>query len=349
LDEWFAHGWVLALLLLVPLLVGVGWVRARRQRRALLALSGGHPLAAVSGGRRALARACWLSSFVLVIVGSAGPLGGRDPAAPPALGRDVLVVLDVSRSMLAEDRPPASRLDRARAYLTELADSLQRRGGSRIGLIVFAGRARVLCHLTEDLDHFRYAVGLAHPDRLGPAGRIGTTEEGTAYGTSLREAIDLAVATHDPRFKGFQEILLVSDGDDLAGDWRAGAERALAAGIPVHALGVGDPQTSAFIPTGRSEEPYMLYRGEKVTTRRRDDILEGLTAPTGGIYLAEESRPQPLVWWWQTQVAPRPVREWSADQRPVYRHRYAWFFGLALLLLAAEMVLSDRPPRGRGE
>jgi Ca-activated chloride channel family protein len=243
--------------------------------------------------------------------------------------------------MLAEDRPPRSRLSRAQAQLHALADTSQRRGGYRLGLIVFAGQAKVLCHLTDDYDAFRFAVDDADPEVLGSGERIGYKEDGTSYGTSLRHALELAATTHDPRFRGYQEVLVISDGDDLAGDWRAGIEAATKAGLPVHTLAVGDAGRDAFIPSGRTDAPYLLYEWQRVRTRRQDAVLQEISRLTGGSFRSEDQEAQPLVRWFLTNVLAQPVHEWTEDQRPLPLERYAWFFGAGLLLLVIEMVLGD--------
>ncbi len=353
LNLWFAQEWNLLWLMLVPALAVLGAFLRWRRHRAMRQLTGGHALANLNLPRRRLASLCWLIALVLIVIGSAGPLWGRDPAAPPALGRDVLVVLDVSRSMLAEDQPPWSRLARAKAYVEELADTLQRRGGYRLGLVIFAGKAKVLCPLTEDFIHFRFALEQAHPDRLGPGGRIFYSEEGPGYGTSLSNAIDKALTAHDPRFRGFQELVLISDGDDQIGDWQAATDRARNDGIAVHTLAIGDPSQDWFIPTGRSDEPYLLHLDEatkafhKVTTRRNDRIPRAIAERTKGEFLPEETSTHPLVQWYQTYIAPLPPREFLDDRRPLYLHRFSWFFAGGLLLLVIEMVLGDavrQPP-----
>lgn len=341
LDGLFAHPWTLLLLGVVPLLWLTRWLSRYRRLLGMVLLAGGHRLAAVHSRRRRWLTVAQYTALVLIIVGSAGPRFGRDPQAPPSLGRDILVVLDVSRSMLAEDRPPRSRLVRAQGYLNELADTLQRRGGYRIGLIAFAGQARVLCHLTNDYDAFRLAVDEAHPDVLGTAERIGYKEDGTSYGTSLRHALELAATTHDARFRGFQEVLLISDGDDLAGDWQAGVQGALKAELPIHTLAVGDPSRDSLIPTGRSEMPYLLYEGQRVRTRRHDATLREISRQTGGLFTGEEADTLPLVRWFHSEVARKPVHEWTDDQRPLALERFGWFFGAALVLLLLEMVFGD--------
>jgi Ca-activated chloride channel family protein len=341
LEAGFAQPWLLLMLGTVPLLLLSRWLYRYRRLVGMVLLAGGHRLAAVNARRRRWLNVGLFVALILLIVGSAGPRWGRDPRAPTALGRDILVVLDISRSMLAEDRPPRSRLLRAQDQLFELADVLQRRGGYRIGLIGFAGQARVLCQLTDDYDAFRFAVAEARPELLGVGERIGYKEDGTSFGTSLRRALELAAQTHDPRFRGFQEVLLISDGDDLAGDWWFGIQAAQQAALPVHGFAVGDPARESFIPTGRSDVPYQLHEGQRVRTRRNDAALLELSRQTGGTFVAEEDGGQALVRWFRTRVATQPVREWTEDQRSLALLRYGWFLLAALILLVGEMVLGD--------
>jgi Ca-activated chloride channel family protein len=348
LESWFRYPAMLALLGLIPSLWLGQWVRGRRQQLAVLQLTGGHALADVSRPRRRWQHRCRLLAFLLVIVGSAGPQWGRDPQLPAGTGRDVLVLLDVSRSMLAEDRPPAHRLQRARRFLAQLTDTVQRRGGHRLGLIVFAGQAKLACPLTEDYDAFRYAVEQAHPDRLGASGRIGYNADGTSHGTSLRSALRLALDDLDDHSRGFTTLLVVSDGDDLAGDWHAEADRARLQGVPADTLAVGHPTAEAFIPTGRPEQPYLMTEGpaegslQRVRTRRNDEVLQRVAERTGGVFRGEESGPAPLEAWFRERVSTQPVRDWVAGQGPLREQQYAGFLAAAAVLWFAGLVVRDR-------
>lgn len=359
----FTHPWVLWLLFLLPLLtLGRLWVQRRRQQAMQIWL--GEIRLGLSRCRRQwLASLCWYFGLVLLIVGCAGPQWGRDREVPPALGRDLWVVLDVSRSMLAEDRASLpnrslnrdgswgegnNRLDRAKHYLRELADTLERHGDYRLGLVAFAGQAKVLCPLTEDYDHFRFALALARPDRFGTAGRLSYNDDGAGFGTSLRAALSLAATLHDPRLGGFEHVVLVTDGDDLAGGWQTAVGRLRPTGMSVHVLGVGDKDKDCFIPSGRSEEPFLTYEDEaegrrRVTTRRQDKLLEDLAVAADGDYQPEEESAQPLVRWFEQSVAPLPPREWTEDRRPLLVQRYGWFFGVALALFVIGIARSDRP------
>lgn len=342
LEQWFLHPEMLLLLLAVPVVLFLK-TRAQAHRLArLVAITGGHDLALVDRQRRRWLDRGMLLALVLIIVGSAGPRLGRDPEVPPGLGRDIVVALDVSRSMLAEDTVGTSRLERAKERLYALVDPLQRRGGYRVALIVFAGRASVMLHLSDDYDAFRYALAEAAPDSIPAPERVVWLPDGESYGTSLRAALELAARTHDPEARGFQEILLVSDGDDLAGDWSAAMATSRNTAIRVSVLAVGDPEREALIPTGKAEEPFLTYAGQPVRTRRLDAPLRQIAEATGGEFVAEEQGPRALVAWFQQSVARRPEREWFADRIPQYRHRFAWFFAAALILVGLELLASDR-------
>src|SRR5579884_2595010 len=151
----FAHPWLLWLLVALPLLGMLGMWSARRRRQAVARLG---DLAAVEmqlasrRGWRRLRGLCLLLGMLGLGLGMAGPQWGRDWDQSAAPGRDLVVVLDCSRSMLAET---PSRLERARAALIDLADAVERRGGHRLALVLFAGKPRLACPLTHDYDHFR--------------------------------------------------------------------------------------------------------------------------------------------------------------------------------------------------
>lgn len=343
LRPWFAHPWALWLLLLLPVLGLLGlWSRRRRQRDLarfgnLVLLQSLLPPNNRRPGLRAFLRA---TGLLLLIVGIAGPRWGRDPNRPAALGRDLVCVLDVSRSMLAQDVLP-SRQERAKQAFADLSYTLQQRGGHRLALVAFAGRAKIVCPLTHDYDHFREALdkldAATPPPELRPAGP--DAPSGTRMGEGLRAAIE----AHDPRFRGFQDILIISDGDDPARDdeWQSGVEAVLAAGIPVHTVGVGDPDRDSVIPVKSNE--VLRHQKEVVLTRLHEAPLEQIARRTHGTYTPARTQALPLGELFRDRLERRGLRDADEDALPVYQQRYAWFLGPALLLLAAEMLL------GRGK
>src|SRR4051812_32395549 len=145
LRHWFANPWGLALLVALPVL-GIIALLALRRRRAALARLGHLPavqaLISAPGRLRRWKRTGLTLVLVLLCAGIAGPQWGRDWEPAAAHGRDLVVVLDMSRSMLAET---PRRLDRARAALIDLSRTVQERGGHRLALVVFAARAQLIC------------------------------------------------------------------------------------------------------------------------------------------------------------------------------------------------------------
>lgn len=339
----FAHPEALLLLGVFPLLWIVGLVAYFRRKKAL-ALLGSRPalrsLTAVGRWRRTLISFCSSTAFTLLVLAIAGPQWGYDPEPALASGRDLVLVLDVSRSMLAEDLLP-SRLGWAKRALLELVDDVQRRGGHRLGLVAFAGRTRVICPLTPDYDHFREAVRNLDPadPQLAPA----PGEEGPASGTRIGQALIQAVQLHEPRFRDFQDVVLLSDGDDPARDdeWHAGVQAARAAGIPVHTVGVGNPEADSEI-RGASGQP-LRYEGRAVLTRLQEKPLEDIARWTGGAYLAAWNERRPLGKWFRAWSQGRPGRDLGDDPLPALEPRYAWFFGPALALFTLGTLISDRP------
>ena len=263
----------------------------------------------------------------LLIVGIAGPQWGRDYSQTAAPGRDLVVVLDLSRSMLAEQ---PSRLHRAKQALADLAEELKQRGGHRVALVVFAGRAKVVCPLTHDYDHFAEALeeldGNHRPPAIDPPD---DNASGTRIGLGIRAALEL----HEPRFAGYQDVLLLSDGDDPGtdgGDWRIPAAEARRRGIPIHTVGIGNPNEDTLLKLDDSE----------VKTRLREAPLQEIAEISEGIYISAQTQGLPLGRLFRERIESRPLHEDTEDALPLYQQHYAWFLGGSLLLLSLSIVVS---------
>jgi Ca-activated chloride channel family protein len=338
----FAHPLVLWSLALLPVLAALA-VWARRRRRLALARVGNLATleAAVARRRRPRLRGpALLLGMTALGLGMAGPQWGRDWRQSAAPGRDLVVVLDCSRSMLAEG---PTRLERAKAALLDLVDAVQRRGGHRLALVEFAGRARLACPLTHDYDHFRNTVravdATAFDPELGPGP---SDKSGTRIGLGLAQG----VLAHDPRSAGARDLLLLSDGDDPAGDreWREGAAAAQREGIPVYVVGVGDPDTPHPVP-GADGKP-LQHDGREVMTRLEEAPLREIARRTDGEYVPAHDQALPLGRKYLALAAAQPLREDSPDALPVYRQRYPWFLGTAFFFLALALALPERARRG---
>jgi Ca-activated chloride channel family protein len=375
LRSMFAQPQALWLFLALPALSLLAFLARRRRRRVLMRFGRLPALAALTERRfpwRRLRGLCWLIGITGLILGIAGMQWGREDEPTAALGRDLVVVLDVSRSMLADDvSPVANRQELAKQGLLRLVDTLQRRGGNRIALVAFAARADVICPLTHDYDHFREKLAELDaaqlPLELRPGeeeigGRKFMSVSGTRIGSGLRSAVQDAHDTTAAR-RGFQDILLISDGDDpLQGrdhakgtpgkEWEGAAALARDAGIPIYTVGVGT-LAGGRIPTANF---YLTdASGKVVETKLTDKPLRYLAEQTRGKYLGAFGTAPPLGDLFRATIEPGPKAEVLDDARPSYQQRYAWFFGTALFFLALEMMLgrtlkkrtlkpADKPP-----
>jgi Ca-activated chloride channel family protein len=347
LHQVFAYPLWLLLLALLPLMGAMALLAARRRRRILARFGPPSVLKGLAQRRR---RIEWLRAFglvlglVLLITAVAGPQWGRDWEQSTAPGRDLVVVLDLSRSMLAEDVLP-NRVQRAKQALERLSYAVQERGGHRLALVAFAARARLVCPLTHDYDHFRAALAELDAANLPPdlRPRGPDAPSGTRIGAALRTAVE----AHDPRFRGYQDILLLSDGDDPGQDeeWREGVEAAHSAGIPVYAVGVGNPNAASLIPLAGGRP--LRHQSEVVLTRLEEKPLSAIARGTRGTYTAARLEKPPLVELFRTCIAPRATHDNPDDALPLYRQRYPWFVGSALLFLSLEIIFIPlvRKPR----
>jgi Ca-activated chloride channel family protein len=344
----FAHPLLLWLPTLLPLLGVLSWLAWRRRRQALATFAAFPSLGlllAEQAPLRIIRNLCTTFGLTLLALGMAGPQWGRDPGRAIALGRDVVVVLDLSRSMLAE---APSRLQRGKDALIDMSRAVERRGGHRLGLVVFAGRARVMCPLTRDYDHFRDALERLDAEHLPPELRpTANSPSGTRIGAGIRAALSLFEAD----YQGFQDIVLVSDGDDPARDdeWRAPAEEARSQHVAIHTVGIGDPTHGSAIPLGEGKQ---MLGDAVVLTKLEEQPLRDIARISQGTYTAAHHQPPPLAELFREEIEAKSLREDTSDALPVHKQRYALFLGGAFGLLALAVACPERiawPKRRRKE
>ena len=335
----FAHPDLLWLALVPVALLVLAAVTRRRRRSTLAAV--GLPTA-VAGlvvrpprtGRFTVL--LFALAWVAVLVGAAGPHWGTGDPDGVAVGRDVVVVLDLSRSMLADDTATGqARWQVAVAGAADLIDGLRHRGGHRAALVMFAARPKLLVPLTTDTEHLR--AKLAEIDAANPLPEIRPGIDDPPSGTRIGLALLAAVAAHDPRFPGSRDIILVSDGDDPAGDreWVKGVSAAREVGIPVHAVGVGDPDRTSPVFVGGQPLETDGPNGVRdwVRTKLREDVLTAVATEGRGSYLPARREVPRLSEFYRATVEPNPARELSDDALPRLKDRSAWFLAAGAVLV----------------
>ncbi|HEY1187091.1 MAG TPA: VWA domain-containing protein [Gemmata sp.] len=330
----FARPFALWLLLLLPLLGLLNRFAARRRKRAIASI--GRPAAVAGLLTHARPTRRWLGlayplAWGLLILGVAGPRWGKSDEPGIAIGRDVVIVIDLSRSMLAEDMdsPQAkTRWEGARAGALDLLGAMARRGGHRVGVVVFASRPKVLCPLTTDYKHARAVLEAIDGQYPPPECKAGADPDLTS-GTRFGSALVAAVGTHDARFKGAQDIFLISDGDDPEeGDreWVKGANAARTANIPVYTVGVGNPTVPTF------PDPDALDFNTKLEDAE-DKPLKLIAGETQGRYESARTGAPRLGEFFLNHVeGQKPRVILGEDQVPQPKERYPWFLAPALAL-----------------
>lgn len=242
--------------------------------------------------------------------------------------------------MLAEDTATAAaRWQVAVAGANDLLDTLRTRGGHRVALVVFAGRPKLVVPLTTDYDHVR--AKLAELDAVHPPPDLRPPEDGKS-GTRIGAALVAAVDAHDPRFPGYQDIILISDGDDPAGDreWAAGVSVARKASIPVHVVGIGHPERASPILLDGQPVEFEQQPGVRdwVQTRLHEEVLQAVADEGRGGYLAARQEVPRLGEFFRARIEPNPTRELTDDALPQPKDRSVWFLGIGLACLAVAWI-----------
>jgi Ca-activated chloride channel family protein len=331
LRHWFATPELLLALLLLPALGVLASIDARRRRRVLVGIGGMPALAAISRWPGAFRGFCLLLGLIAVVVAAAGPRWGRDTSQRPAPGRDLIIALDCSKSMLAES---PSRLERARAALLDLGDALARVGGHRVALVTFAARAKIVCPLTHDYDHFRDAVRELDPHTfdadLGPV-------NGSASGTRIGLGLSEAVRACDSRYAANTDIWLLSDGDDPArdGEWQVGVDAARAGGLAVYTVAIGDPESTSAIAI---DSGTLRHDGKVVQSKLEEAPLRAIAVATAGVFFPARLRPVALGTLYLDTIASRPQRDDEEDNLPVSQDRAPLFYASSFALLAGSIL-----------
>jgi Ca-activated chloride channel homolog len=326
------------LLLLVPGMVALFAYAFRRRRLALAAFVTGELGPRVlppTGERRAWPRAlCLAAAAACLVIALMQPQWGPGGQELPLRGRDVIMLLDVSTSMLAEDVAP-NRLGQAKAAARSLALAVQRDGGHRLGLLTFAGRADVQCPLTRD-----YGLFLK---RLDDA----TTDSVARRGTSIGEAVRQAMRAFGELTPGYTDLVLISDGEDHRSLPLEAAQMLGMLQISLSTVGVGDPNRSVPIPltAGDDGSGYLVQNGAEVLSQMRSGLLVGMADAAGGVYVGGQGGPARLDEWYAEHVAGKPKRDFQASANQELASQYGYFVLLAVVLLVFEMIM--RSARGQ--
>lgn len=328
----FANIEFLYLLILIPLLAAVlAFVSMRRKR--LLARFGNVELLKTlmpdfSRSRQRLKAALYLVALTLLILAAARPQLGSKLREVKAEGVEMMLVVDVSNSMLAEDFEP-NRLERTKYAIQKLFESLKQ---ERVGLVAFAGEPKVQLPITSD-----YRMAQAFTRRLSTSL---VAEQGTAIG----RALELAMLSYSSQSERSRVMVLITDGENHEDDAIEAAEKAAAQGIKIYTIGIGTPEGAPIEIDGefvRDEE------GEMVVSKLGEQMLEQIAATTDAAYVRATKQSiglEEIV----KSINAMERTELTTMRYEEYNEQYQYLVGAALLLLLFDsLILSRRNPRLR--
>ncbi len=283
--------------------------------------------------RRRVRRALVAAGLLLAALAVAKPVWGDTAQSVEQRGVDIVVCLDVSRSMLARDQAP-TRLAAAQREIRTLAE---RTRGDRLALVVFAGEARVAVPLTQDAESFAQLASRADTVSVGRGG----TDLGAALEAALRA---LAGTTGE-----HETVLLLTDGEDHAERGLRVAERARERGIAVHCVGFGSALGSKIAVSadgGAGGETFVRdAEGREVVSAMDPASLRRVADATGGAFVEAMDRPRALVELYDERIAPMARKAFEADEQRDRQDRFQWPLGAAFALWVLELALSDRRRR----
>ena len=329
----FSHPHILFLLWGLLPLAGIMVYGIHRHRRILARFADpgvyAHILPGFTYTRRWIRIALALAAFCLALVALAGLQAGFRWEKTTQKGVDLMIALDCSRSMLAQDVSP-TRLTRAKREIIDLTRLLR---SDRAGLVAFSGQALLQCPLTLDYQAFQIFLDALDPDYL-PVG-----------GTNLTAALKTCYNGFDPDADTEKAIILITDGEDTAGGETALDEVAQTLAnekIRIFAIGVGNPE-GAPIP-GKSGGFEKDGRGNIILSRVDETTLQKITAMTGGRYVRSVAGDMDLELIYTEDILNTMERKrLTQGRKKVWEKRFQWALFPAVLLFLLELILPDKP------
>ncbi len=250
---------------------------------------------------------------------------GRNWRDVPQKGIEVVFLLDISRSMLAQDISP-NRLDRAKQQITDMLDVME---GDRAGLVVFAGRAKQQIPLTSNHHDFKLML-----EEVGPH----CLERG---GSRLGDAIRVARSCFLEESDDHKAIVIITDGEDHeSGPVEEASDAYASQGIRTFTVGLGSMKKGARIPVRMASQnhSYLQHEGQEVWSRMNGEVLKQVALAGEGAYIPAGIKQVDMGDVYQSYISSVEQTEFESARINSYIPRYPWFVGLALILLGLDTL-----------
>ena len=327
--------WLWALLV-VPALASLFLSAARGRVRALEQFADAELVerltASVDHSARRWKAVSGLLAVTLLVVALARPQFGTRLETVTARGQDIVIAVDLSQSMLAEDVTP-NRLDRARLFVLQL---MERLNGDRIGLVAFAADAFVQSPLTVDYRAAAMFLSAMHPDLM------------PVQGTDLGEALRVSADAMEDGAREARVLIVITDAEDHEGQYGPELERLRDLGVTAHVVLIGTAE-GAPIPVfddAGTQQGFLRDEDGSVVTTRIDASVVDSFRQAGGFNVVQAGASGTAIDDLIEEIARGEGEEIEARQVTRFEEQYQIFLGLALLLLVASMLISDRRATG---
>lgn len=318
---------ILYLLILIPILV-IWFIILQSQKKRRMQQFGEDDLLKVlmpdSSKSRPRTKFWFLNiAFIFFIIGLANPQIGSKLQEMKRKGVEIIIALDVSNSMMAEDIKP-NRLKRAKRTISQLIDKLR---GDKVGLIVFAGKAYVQMPTTTDYHAAKMFLSSISPGIV------------PVQGTAIGEAIELGTNSFSPKNDKNKVLLIITDGENHEEGAVKLAEEATQKGIHVYTIGMGLPQgTPIPVYTRYGRKDYRRNKnGEIVMTKLNETMLQQIASAGEGEYIPANQLDNLM-----DDIQKMDKQEFESRIYSDYEDRFQYFFGIALLFLILEFITLNR-------
>ena len=325
----FANIEMLWWLIAIPVFVIAYIVMTKRKERQLKAF-GDPELMAQLMPDASKSRPIWkfclmLVALVLLIVAAARPQFGQKENTVKRQGIEVMVALDISNSMLAEDVAP-NRLDRAKQMLSKMIDNMV---DDKVGLVVFAGEAFTQLPITCDYVSAKMFLNTITPNLI--------QTQGTAIGTALQTAI---ASFGSPESEAGRAIILITDGENHEDDAIAAAKKAHELGIKVFVIGIGKPE-GAPIPKPGTNDYFKDRQGQVVVSKLNEEMCQQIAQAGSGVYVRCDNT-NTAMRALQQELDHIATSELESTVYADYNEQYQSFALIALFLLMIEFFIMSR-------
>jgi Ca-activated chloride channel homolog len=323
---------MISLLWLIPIIIVFGmWadgVRKKTIEKFAEEKLSGELLKTVNISRKKLKNLMITMALVFILIALLKPQWGFSWQEVKRQGLDILIALDTSNSMLAEDVKP-NRLRRSKLAIRDLVRKLV---GDRVGLVAFSGRAFLQCPLTVDYNGFLLSLEDISANTI-PVG-----------GTSIASAIYTAIESYEGGKKQSKVLIIITDGEDLEGEVNNALRIAKEKGITIYCVGIGTEE-GELIPI-RDDNGRMSFlkdsEGNVVKTRLDEATLEHIALDTGGMYVRSSGAEFGLDLLYDKRLSKLEKEDFKSRMEKKYKERFQFPLVLVFLLLLIEPVVSER-------